>query len=109
MINRPVRLVSDALVDLLFQPTQRNGATETFGDFINLFADHLAPKLMGNLSIPVDRIKQKVSLGVLAEAEHWRDSINCIRPLTIVKEAKHCPRNEMPSEANKSPQSTLQQ
>ena len=36
------------LVDLLFQPTQREGAAEAFRGFINLFDDYLAPQLDGN-------------------------------------------------------------
>ena len=48
--------IDDALVDLLFQPTQRDGAAEAFRGFINLFDDYLAPELMQHLSIPVDLI-----------------------------------------------------
>ena len=46
----------DGLVDLLLQPTQRDGAAEGFRGFINLFDDYLAPELMQHLSIPVDLI-----------------------------------------------------
>ena len=48
--------INDELVDLLFRPTQRDGAAEAFRGFINLFDDHLAPKLMEELEIPVDMI-----------------------------------------------------
>ena len=48
--------IDDELVDLLFQPTQRNGAAEAFRGFINLFDDYLAPQLMEDLAIPVDLI-----------------------------------------------------
>ena len=48
--------VDDALVHLLFEPTQRAGAAEAFRGFINLFDDHLAPDLMAELSTPVDLI-----------------------------------------------------
>ena len=44
------------LVDLLFQPTQRDGAAEAFRGFINLFDDYLAPDLMRELPVPVDLI-----------------------------------------------------
>ena len=43
--------IDDELVDLLFQPTQREGAAEAFRGFINLFDDYLAPQLMEELSL----------------------------------------------------------
>ena len=46
--------IDDALIDLLFQPTQRDGAAEAFRGFINLFDDHLAPQLMEEMTIPVE-------------------------------------------------------
>ncbi|MGB4700014.1 MAG: alpha/beta fold hydrolase, partial [Parasynechococcus sp.] len=48
--------IDDELIELLYQPTKRNGAAEAFRGFINLFDDHLAPQLMENLEIPVDLI-----------------------------------------------------
>ena len=36
--------IDNELIDLLYQPTQRNGAAEAFRGFINLFDDHLAPQ-----------------------------------------------------------------
>ena len=44
--------INDELVELLFQPSQRPGATEAFRGFINLFDDYLAPQLMEELSTP---------------------------------------------------------
>ena len=48
--------IDDELVDLLFQPTRREGAAEAFRGFINLFDDYLAPQLMEELKLPVDLI-----------------------------------------------------
>ena len=58
--------IDDALVDLLFQPTQGDRAAEAFRGFINLFDDHLAPQLMQELTIPVDLIWGEGSLGALS-------------------------------------------
>jgi len=45
--------VDDALLDLLFKPTQQPGAAEAFRGFINLFDDHVAPDFLGDLTLPV--------------------------------------------------------
>ena len=69
--------VDDALVDLLFQPTQRDGAAEAFRGFINLFDDHLAPQLMEELTIPVDLIwGEKDPWEPLTEAKNWARNFN---------------------------------
>ena len=89
--------IDDTLVDLLFQPTQREGAAEAFRGFINLFDDYLAPQLMQELSIPVDLIwGEKDPWEPLAEAQRWSESINCVRSLTVVPGAGHCPHDEEP-------------
>ena len=94
--------IDDELVDLLFQPTQRDGAAEAFRGFINLFDDHLAPKLMENMSIPVDLIwGEKDPWEPLAEAKCWNNTINCVRSLTVIPGAGHCPHDENPEMVNK--------
>ena len=101
--------IDDDLVDLLFQPTQRRGAAEAFRGFINLFDDYLAPQLMEQLSIPVDLVwGEKDPWEPLDEAKRWKDDIRCIRSLTVIAGAGHCPHDEMPSEVNKSLKSILQ-
>ena len=93
--------IDDELVDLLFQPTQRSGATEAFRGFINLFDDHLAPTLMADLSIPVDLIWGKRDpWEPLAEAQRWRDTIHCVRSLNVINSAGHCPHDEAPDLVN---------
>ena len=93
--------IDDDLVDLLFQPTQRDGAAEAFRGFINLFDDYLAPQLMKELSIPVDLIwGEKDPWEPLAEARYWSETIHCVRSLTVIPGAGHCPHDEAPSATN---------
>ena len=100
--------IDDALVDLLLQPTQRDGAAEAFRGFINLFDDYLAPELMQHLSIPVDLIwGEKDPWEPLLEAQRWRDTINCVRSLAVISEAGHCPHDEAPIATNEALLKTL--
>ena len=93
--------IDDALVDLLYQPTQRNGAAEAFRGFINLFDDHLAPELMDNLSIPIDLIwGEKDPWEPIAEAKNWAETIPTVRSLQIITGAGHCPHDEAPETVN---------
>ena len=90
-------------MDLLFQPTQREGAAEAFRGFINLFDDHLAPQLMQDLSTPVDLIwGEKDPWEPLTEAKHWSETIDCVRSLTVIPGAGHCPHDETPNATNKA-------
>ncbi|WP_186572162.1 alpha/beta fold hydrolase [Synechococcus sp. PROS-U-1] len=93
--------IDDALVDLLFQPTRREGAAEAFRGFINLFDDYLAPQLMKELSIPVDLIwGEQDPWEPIAEAKRWAQSISCVRSLTVIANAGHCPHDEAPDQVN---------
>ena len=93
--------IDDELVDLLFQPTQRDGAAEAFRGFINLFDDHLAPRLMAELTVPVDLIwGEKDPWEPLPEAQAWRDTLDCVRSLTVIAGAGHCPHDEAPDQVN---------
>ena len=101
--------IDNSLVDLLFQPTQRDGAAEAFRGFINLFDDHLAPALMRDLSIPVDLIwGEKDPWEPLREAQEWERSIDCIRTLLVIPNAGHCPHDEIPTLANRHLQECLE-
>ena len=85
----------------MFQPTQREGAAEAFRGFINLFDDHLAPQLMEKLSIPVDLIwGEGDPWEPIAEAERWTQTLNCIRSLSMIHSAGHCPHDEAPDQVN---------
>ena len=93
--------VDDDLVDLLLQPTQREGADEAFRGFINLFDDYLAPQLMQDLKIPIDLIwGEKDPWEPLEEAEKWVEKLSCIQSFTIIKDAGHCPHDENPDPVN---------
>ena len=93
--------IDNDLVDLLFQPTQREGAAEAFRGFINLFDDHLAPNLMEELSLPVDLIwGEKDPWEPIAEAERWVQTQKCIQSLTVIHNAGHCPHDEAPEQVN---------
>ena len=95
--------IDNELIDLLFEPTQRCGAAEAFRGFINLFDDYLAPQLMQELSIPVDLIwGDKDPWEPLAEAQRWSKTINCVRSLTVIPGAGHCPHDEAPSTTNQA-------
>ena len=93
--------IDDALVELLYQPTQRDGAAEAFRGFINLFDDDLAPDLMQNLSVPVQLIwGEQDPWEPLAEAQRWAKTIHCIDFLEVISGAGHCPHDEAPKPTN---------
>ncbi len=93
--------IDDELVDLLFQPTQRDGAAEAFRGFINLFDDYLAPELMHDLIAPVDLIwGEEDPWEPLDEARKWSETIQCINSINIIPRAGHCPHDEYPSIVN---------
>ena len=93
--------IDDHLVELLFQPTRRAGASEAFRGFINLFDDHLAPELMQGMNVPVDLIwGEHDPWEPLSEAAAWQKKIKCIRSLEVIKEAGHCPHDEDPRHVN---------
>ena len=94
--------IDDALVDLLYQPTQRAGAPEAFRGFINLFDDHLGPDLMQHLSVPVHLIwGERDPWEPLPEAEHWAATLACVHSLNVIAGAGHCPHDEAPELVNR--------
>ena len=93
--------IDDALVDLLYQPTRREGAAEAFRGFINLFDDHLAPQLMAELRLPVDLIwGEKDPWEPLPEAKRWTETLACVHSLNVIPSAGHCPHDEAPQQVN---------
>ncbi|MBL6739551.1 MAG: alpha/beta fold hydrolase [Synechococcus sp. BS301-5m-G54] len=93
--------VDDALVELLFEPTRRNGAAEAFRGFINLFDDHLAPQLMQHLKVPVDLIwGEQDPWEPLPEAQRWAEQISCVQSISVISGAGHCPHDEAPDRVN---------
>ena len=93
--------IDDELINLLYQPTKREGAAEAFRGFINLFDDYLAPQLMENLTVPVDLIwGERDPWEPIKEAKQWIKNIDCIHSLTVIEGAGHCPHDEDPMKAN---------
>ena len=93
--------IDDELVDLLYQPTRRDGATEAFRGFINLFDDHLAPQLMEDLKVPVNLIwGENDPWEPIAEAANWTSTFPCIESMKTILQAGHCAHDEAPNEVN---------
>ncbi len=102
--------IDDELIDILYQPTQRNGAVEAFRGFINLFDDYLAPQLMAELNTPVDLIwGEKDPWEPVLESERWVKTISCVRTLRVIDGAGHCPHDEAPNQVNQILQEIVQQ
>ena len=93
--------IDDALIELLYQPTQREGAPEAFRGFINLFDDHLAPQLMEKLQAPVHLIwGERDPWEPIAEARRWAKTLECVHSLAVIPKAGHCPHDEAPDQVN---------
>ncbi len=93
--------INQFLIDILYKPTQRDGASEAFRGFINLFNDYLATDIMENLNIPVDLIwGENDPWEPLEEAKEWYEKTNCIRSLKVIKGSGHCPHDEKPTLVN---------
>ena len=93
--------VNEELIEILFRPTQEEGAQEAFRGFINLFDDYLAPDLLANIQNPVYLIcGEKDPWEPIKEAKKWFDTFECIKSLDIIPDAGHCPHDEMPEKVN---------
>ncbi len=93
--------VNQELIDLLFKPTQDKGAPEAFRGFINLFDDYLAPDLLENSKNSVYLIwGEKDPWEPVKEAQRWFETFECIKSIDIIKDAGHCPHDEMPNKVN---------
>jgi pimeloyl-ACP methyl ester carboxylesterase len=93
--------IDDELIELLYQPTQRDGAAEAFRGFINLFDDYLAPQLMAKVNSPVDLIwGEKDPWEPIAEAKKWAKDLKCVTSINVIPNAGHCPHDEASSEVN---------
>tara|TARA_B100000700_G_scaffold322170_1_gene423046 strand:- start:1041 stop:1940 length:900 start_codon:yes stop_codon:yes gene_type:complete len=93
--------IDKELIDILFKPTQRQGAPEAFRGFINLFDDHLAPDLLENLQNNVYLIwGERDPWEPIKEAQKWFETYECIKTLDIIPDAGHCPHDEKPEIVN---------
>ena len=89
------------MIDIIFKPTQREGASEAFRGFINLFDDYLAPDLLKQLNNPVHLIwGEKDPWEPVKEAQKWFETFECVQSLDIIPEAGHCLHDEMPEKVN---------
>ena len=93
--------INQELINILFKPTQGEGAPEAFRGFINLFDDYLAPDLLKHLDNSVHLIwGEKDPWEPVNEAQKWFETFECIKSLDIIQEAGHCPHDEMPTKVN---------
>ena len=93
--------INKELIDILFKPTQGEGAPEAFRGFINLFDDYLAPDLLKQLDNPVHLIwGEKDPWEPVKEAQKWFETFECIKSLDIINDAGHWPHDEMPEKVN---------
>ena len=93
--------INQELIELLFKPTQDKGAPEAFRGFINLFDDYLAPDLLENFKNSVYLIwGEKDPWEPVKEAQRWFKTFECIKSIEIIKDAGHCPHDEMPNKVN---------
>jgi len=93
--------VDEELINILFKPTQREGAQEAFRGFINLFDDYLAPDLLKDFKNPVHLIwGEKDPWEPLIEAQKWLQNYDCVKSLEVIPNAGHCPHDEMPEKVN---------
>ena len=102
--------IDKELINLLYYPSQRIGASEAFHGFINIFNDYLAPDLMKNIHIPVHLIwGENDPWESVNEAKKWYNSISCIKSLEIISKAGHCPHDEAPEKVNLIIEQIIQQ
>ncbi|ABX09686.1 alpha/beta fold hydrolase [Prochlorococcus marinus] len=93
--------IDTELINMIHSPTQREGASEAFHGFVNIFNDYLATELMENLDLPVDLIwGESDPWEAIDEARYWASSINCVRSLEVINGAGHCPHDECPEKVN---------
>ena len=93
--------VNLSLINMLYKPTRRVGASEAFRGFINLFNDYLAPEIMKDLTINVYLIwGEKDPWEPIEEAKLWFKSLKCIKSLDIIDNCGHCPHDENPEKVN---------
>ena len=102
--------INQELIDILFLPTQRQGAPEAFRGFINLFDDYLAPDLLKHCQKPVYLIWGEMDpWEPVKEARKWYETYECIKSLDVIPQAGHCPHDEMPEKVNPIIQRVIQE
>ncbi len=95
------RNIDQELISLLQEPSKREGASEAFRGFINIFDDYLATELLQDLKTPVYMIwGEKDPWEPVNEAKNWLSHFQCVRSLEIIKGTGHCPHDEEPEKVN---------
>jgi len=94
--------IDDELIDILYQPSQRENSAEAFRGFINLFDDYLATDLFKTVKCDIHLIwGEKDPWESLEEAKYWKNNFNNIKSLDILEGIGHCPHDENPTDTNK--------
>ena len=93
--------VDKELIEILYEPSQRENSKEAFRGFINLFDDYLATDFFEKINIPIQLIwGEKDPWESLDEAKEWKNNYKNIKRLDVIKNAGHCPHDENPKETN---------
>ena len=93
--------IDKELIEILYQPSQRENSKEAFRGFINLFDDYLATDLFDKVNAPIQLIwGEKDPWESLNEAKEWQEKFRNIKRLDIIKGAGHCPHDEEPKKTN---------
>ena len=93
--------IDNELIEILYQPSQRENSKEAFRGFINLFDDYLATDLFNKVNAPIQLIwGEKDPWESLNEAREWKKQYRNIKRLDIINGAGHCPHDEEPEKTN---------
>ena len=94
--------LDEELIEILYNPSQRENSKEAFRGFINLFDDYLATDFFDKINAPIQLIwGEKDPWESLSEAKSWKKNYKNIKRLDIIKNAGHCPHDENPEATNK--------
>ena len=93
--------IDKELIEILYQPSQRENSQEAFRGFINLFDDYLATDFFDKINAPIQLIwGEKDPWESLNEAREWKKKFKNIKRLDIINGAGHCPHDEEPEITN---------
>ena len=76
--------IDEELIEILYNPSQRENSKEAFRGFINLFDDYLATELFSRVDAPIQLIwGEKDPWESLNEAKSWKKKYKNIKRLDI--------------------------
>ena len=94
--------INEELINILYEPSQREGSSEAFRGFINLFNDYLPTDLFRKVKKSIYLIwGEKDPWESINEAKEWERKYKNIKSLHVIDGAGHCPHDEKPDETNK--------